>query len=284
MSFVTPTHIAQYAEEGCTRVTGAFTDWVAPLTAAIDRMSAQFDAGATPRPDPPSPVQNPPSRHLTGEGGIQLRNCIPCDPVFRDWAKTSVAAALVGELMQAAHTALWMDATFIKQGDDPDAATPWHNDVCTFPFTGAHLPSLWIALTDVAPDNAPLLTLRGSNNDPFRYHSPLSRQDMALPGYHPWPQLVERCAAPDAAIQTWPARAGDALLIHPKTIHASLPRTAGLPGRRIAFTTRWIGSDVVWAPDAFSAVIRHLADHPQMAVGAPPPESLFPKLWRHPEG
>ncbi|WP_439533710.1 phytanoyl-CoA dioxygenase family protein [Polymorphobacter sp.] len=271
-------NIDEYAREGCTRVEGAFLDWVHPLTTALDRINAAFDAGETPIPAQPSPVQNPPSRHLTGQGGIQLRNCMPLDPIFADWARTSPAAALVGTLMQADHTALWMDASFIKQGRDPDAATPWHNDVCTFPFTGNHLPSLWIALTDVAEDNAPMLTLTGSNHDPHRYHSPLSRQDITLPGYRPWSELEARTAAPNAPIRTWPARAGDALLIHPKTIHASLPRTTTHPGRRIAFTTRWIGSDVIWNPDALSAPIPHLAS--RLTPGAPPPESLFPILWQ----
>jgi ectoine hydroxylase-related dioxygenase (phytanoyl-CoA dioxygenase family) len=277
---VTEAQIAEYQAQGCTRVEGVFSDWVAPLTEALDRIHARFKAGETPRPDALSPVQNPPSIHLSGDGGIQLRNCMPLDPVFEAWAHRSVAAQMVGELMQASHVALWMDASFIKLGGDPDAATPWHNDVCTFPFVGEHLPSLWIALTDVSEDNAPMLTLAGSNRDPFRYHSPLSRQDMTLPGYRPWAELEARCAAPDAPIKIWPARAGDALLIHPKTIHASLPRAPGLPGRRIAFTTRWVGSDVVWQPDAFSAVIRELGSHPEMHPGAPPPESLFPVLWR----
>lgn len=276
---VTEAQIAEYRRDGCTRVEAIFADWVEPLAAAIDRIAAIFAAGDTPIPSLPSPVQNPPSIHRTGEGGIQLRNCMPCDPLFRDWARNSPAAQMVGELMGAAHTALWMDASFIKQGSDADAATPWHNDVCTFPFTGNHLPSLWIALTDVSPDNAPMLTLAGSNQDDWRYHSPLSRQDMTLPGYRPWAELEARCAAPDAPVRQWTARAGDALLIHPKTIHASRPRAAGLPGRRLAFTTRWIGSDVVWNPDPLSAVIGPLVDHPDLEIGKPPPMSLFPILW-----
>lgn len=197
---MTPECIAQYQSEGCTHVEGLFSGWVAPLTEALDRIGAAFDAGEAPQPAHLSPVQNLPSRHLTGTGGIQLRNCMPLDPVFQDWAQNSPAAALVGTLMQATHTALWMDASFIKQGSDPDAATPWHNDVCTFPFTGDHLPSLWIALTDVSPENAPMLTLAGSNLDPHRYHSPLSRQDITLPGYRPWSELEARCAAPDAPV------------------------------------------------------------------------------------
>ncbi|WP_416906768.1 MAG: phytanoyl-CoA dioxygenase family protein [Polymorphobacter sp.] len=274
---ITPDHIAEYRGSGCTRIEGAFTDWVAPITAAIDRIEAGF-AGDGWGHVTHSPVQNPPSRHPSGEGGVQLRNCMPCDPLFARWATESPAAALVGQLMGATSVRLWMDATFIKQGNDPAAATPWHNDVCTFPFTGEHLPSLWIALTDVDDANAPMLTLAGSNLDGWRYHSPLSRQDVSLEGYRPWAELEARVTAPDADIRVWPARAGDALLIHPKTIHASRP---GSPGRRrVAFTTRWIGSDVVWAPDALSAVIAPLASHPAMRPGEAPPEAIFPVLWR----
>lgn len=274
-------HIEQYALEGCTKVDGAFLDWVGPLSEAIDRVHAAFRAGAAPAPLVAA-SQNPPSIHLSGEGGVQLRNCLPCDRGFLDWLERSPAAALVGRLMGAASVRFWMDATFLKEGDDPEAATPWHNDGCTFPFAGEMLPSLWIALTDVSEDNAPMLTLAGSNRDPWRYHSPLSRQDVTLPGYRPWDELLARVAAPDADIRVWPARAGDMLLIHPKTIHASRPRAAGRPGRRLAFTTRWIGSDVVWAPDALSVHIAGLSDNPAMVVGRPPPETLFPVRWRAP--
>jgi len=277
---VTQHHIDQYAAEGCTRVEGVFdSNWVARLSTAIDRIEAEFDRGDAPALVADPPTQNPPSIHRTGAGGVQLRNCLYADRDLLDWVTASPAAATVGTLMGAASVRFWMDATFIKHGSDPDSATPWHNDVCTFPFTGEHLPSLWVALTDVARDNAPMMTLAGSNRDPHRYHSPLSRQDVTLPGYRPWAELVARTEDPDADIRIWEARAGDILLIHPKTIHASLPRAAGLPGKRVAFTTRWIGSDVVWAPDALSASIPRLSDNPAMHIGQPPPESLFPIRW-----
>lgn len=280
MTAVTAAQIAEYEAVGCTRVEGVFdAGWVSRLLDAVDRIEAAFAAGSAPAAAQ-SRVQNPPSRHVTGDGGVQLRNCMPCDPVFAHWLATSPAAATVAALTGATSVRCWMDATFVKAGDDPESATPWHNDVCTFPFTGDHLPSLWVALTDVGDDNAPMLTLAGSNRDGWRYHSPLSRQDMVLPGYRPWAELLARVAAPDADIRVWPARAGDILLIHPRTIHASRPRAAGLAGRRVAFTTRWIGSDVVWAPDAFSAAIPKLSENPALVVGEAPPETLFPVQWR----
>jgi len=280
---VQPRHIAQYRSEGCTRVEGAFSAaWVERLQAAVARLRAVFEAGGVPAPVGSIGPRNPPSCHRTGTGGLQLRNCMAADQAFLDWLCESPAAELVGELTGAEHVRFWMDATFIKEGADAETATPWHNDVCTFPFTGEQQPSLWVALTDVDEDNAPLLTLAGSNRDAWRYHSPLSRQDVTLPGYRPWSELLARVAAPDADIRVWPARAGDALLIHPRTIHASRPQAPGRRGARIAFTTRWLGSDVRWAPDALSVTVRGLSDHPAMVQGAPPPDSLFPILWRRP--
>ncbi len=278
---LTPEHVAQYREEGCTRVEGAFSaEWVDRLRGAVARCRAALEAGA------PLPAvgsvgpRNPPSLHRTGSGGVQLRNCMAADRAFLDWLAESPAAELVGRLTGARHVRFWMDATFIKEGSDAETATPWHNDVCTFPFTGEQQPSLWVALTDVDEDNAPMLTLAGSSRDRWRYHSPLSRQDLTLEGYRPWRELLERVAAPDADIRVWPARAGDALLIHPRTIHASRAQAPGRAGPRMAFTTRWLGSDVIWAPDALSVTVSGLSDHPAMVPGAPPPESLFPILWR----
>lgn len=273
-------HIEQYAAEGCTRVEGVFdAAWVARLRDALDRIEAAFDRGETPTLAADPPTQNPPSIHRTGGGGVQLRNCMYADRALLDWLTDSPAAETVGTLMGAATVRFWMDATFIKHGSDPDSATPWHNDVCTFPFTGEHLPSFWVALTDVARDNAPMKTLARSNRDPHRYHSPLSRQDVTIDGYRPWQELIDRTTDLKADIRIWEAKAGDILLIHPKTIHASLPRALGLPGKRVAFTTRWIGSDVIWQPDALSASIPRLSENPAMVAGAPPPESLFPILW-----
>lgn len=277
-------HVAQYAAEGCTRVEGAFSSlWVARLLDAVERVRRAFEAGEVPSAVGSVGPRNPPSMHRTGSGGIQLRNCMAADRAFLDWLAESPAAELVGRLTGADHVRFWMDATFIKEGSDAETATPWHNDVCTFPFTGEQQPSLWVALTDVDENNAPLLTLAGSNRDGWRYHSPLSRQDVRLPGYRPWSELLARVEAPDADIRVWPARAGDALLIHPRTIHASRPQAPGRRGTRIAFTTRWLGSDVIWAPDALSVTVRGLSDHPAMVEGAPPPEALFPVLWRRAE-
>ncbi len=276
---VTDEHIRVYAQEGAVLVPGAFSaDWVARLAGAIDRIVARvrregieaFRGSAT---------QNPLSMD-DRDGAVTLRNLMHHAPEFQDWLEVSDAARIVATVIGAPHVRFWMDASFLKEGNLPGTATPWHNDVCTFPFWGEHMPSFWVALTDVPEDNAPMRTLCGSHLDPHRYHSPMSRQDIATPpGYRPWSELLERTVAADAPIRVWPARAGDAMLIHPKTIHASLPRSSAAPGRRLAFTTRWLGNDVTWEPDAMAVRIPALDNHPLMQRGRPPPDELFPVRW-----
>ncbi|MEY4357599.1 MAG: hypothetical protein RL469_925 [Pseudomonadota bacterium] len=272
-------HVARYASEGCVHVRGVFdAATCARLTQAIDAAAEAFGTAVFDACASGAKHQNPPTVHR-GEGQLQLRNFAQHVPALRDWLYDSVAAELVARLMGARHVRFWMDATFLKWGSSPESATPWHNDECTFPFRGAMMPSFWVALTDVTLDDAPIVTLRGSNLDPWRYHSPMSDPNAFVNEHIPWSHLERRVAQPDAPKDVWPCAAGDVLLIHPKTIHASLPRKATNAGRRIALTTRWLGDDVRWAPNALTIKIPTLEATGLMRTGEPPPDELFPILW-----
>ena len=280
MSKVTEDHIAQYEAEGCVKVEGVFDQvWIDRLTAAIDEAYAAFGTPAFDALATGARSQNPPTVH-PGEGQVQLRNFAQHVPAIRDWLWNSPAAETVAALMRASHVRFWMDATFIKDGASEASATPWHNDECTFPFVGEMAPSFWVALTDVPIENAPMITLAGSNRDPWRYYSPMSPQGLEVDGFRPWSHLVERVNAPDAPIRTWTCKAGDILLIHGKTIHASLPRRADYPGRRIALTTRWLGHDIRWKPNPLSMRIPALEATGVLSDGAEPPDCHFPVVWR----
>jgi ectoine hydroxylase-related dioxygenase (phytanoyl-CoA dioxygenase family) len=277
---VQPRHIAAYARDGVVLIEQAFNaEWVARLTAAIDRIIAAHRAGALASMMASNRSQNPVSTREQ-DGDLIVRNVMHHDPVFREWLHETAAAEIVARTIGTSHVRFWMDATFVKQGNAAATATPWHNDGCTFPFVGEHAPSFWVALTDVGLDNAPLTTLNGSHLDPWRYRSPLVSQTEPLPpGFKEWPELLAKITAPDAHVQTWLARAGDAMVIHPKIIHGSKPRTSSAPGRRIAFTTRWLGSDVRWQPNPLAVKIATLEGNPLMRVGEPPPDELFPIVW-----
>ena len=281
---VSEQHIRDYEANGCVRIAGAFdADTCARLTRAIDAALQDFDTPAFKSRATGARHQNPPSLHR-GDGQAQLRNFAQHVDVMRDWLHHSIAGELVARLMRSRSVRFWMDATFVKDGSSAESATPWHNDECTFPFRGEMMPSFWVALTDVTMDNAPIVTLRGSNRDPWRYHSPMSNPEAFEVEHIPWSHLERRVTRTDAPKDIWPCRAGDVLLIHPKTIHASLPRTAQDRGRRIALTTRWLGDDVRWAPNSLSIRIPSLEASGMMRFGEPPPAELFPVIWRRSAG
>lgn len=276
---VTTEHRASYDAEGCVRVEGVFDGATcARLAAALDEAAGAFDTGQLWAAPDASNHQNPPSIHR-GDGQVQLRNFAQHIPILREWLWESIAAELVSRLLGACHLRFWMDASFIKEGSSAESATPWHNDECTFPFRGEMMPSFWVALTDVPMENAPLVTLAGSNRDPWRYQSPMSNPDAFETEHIPWSHLERRVSDPNAKRKVWPCAKGDILLIHPKTIHASLPRTANYAGRRVALTTRWLGDDVIWQPNTLSISIPSIESTGLMRVGEPPPDELFPIVW-----
>jgi ectoine hydroxylase-related dioxygenase (phytanoyl-CoA dioxygenase family) len=280
MSVVTEEHRRAYNEVGTVHIPGVIDQaGVQSLTTLIDDVINGLRSGAIERRTEPNPV----FRDIEFEdhdGYIRLVNAMARVPQLREWLLQSGLAPIVGDVIGASSLRMWLDAAFSKVGLAKETATPWHNDECTFSFQGEHLPSLWMGLTDVDEGNAPLITLAGSHKDTHRYHSPFSPQDVERPpNCRPWSELLARTAAPDADIRVWTVKAGDILIIHPKTIHASLPRTGDASGRRLAFTVRFIGSDVVWDPTPLT-MLSPFDTHPMMERGKPPPEALFPVVWR----
>jgi ectoine hydroxylase-related dioxygenase (phytanoyl-CoA dioxygenase family) len=98
--------------------------------------------------------------------------------------------------------------------------------------------------------------------------------------YHPWQELLDKVAAPGAPIKAWTLNAGDCLVMHPKTIHSSLPRTTTKPGRRLAFSTRWLGDDAIWAPDDYCRLGLAPEVEAQLPYGQPPSTAIYPIVWR----
>jgi ectoine hydroxylase-related dioxygenase (phytanoyl-CoA dioxygenase family) len=280
MSKVTQAHVESYREVGTVRVPGVFdAAFIRRLTALLDGAVDALRTGRFPKRAQPDPV----FRDIEFEdhdGYVRLVNLMPQVPELRAAILDSPAAETVAALTGATSLRVWLDATFSKVGLARETATPWHNDECTFSLQGEHLPSLWIALTDVDADNSPLQTLAGSHRDRWRYYSSFLPQDRERPAnYRPWSELLERVHAPGADIRTWTAQAGDLLLIHPKTIHGAPPRRSDAGGRRLAFTLRWIGSDVRWQPNPLTLGLAPFDRHPAMTVDAPPPEEVFPVVW-----
>ena len=273
-----------YERDGIVHLPGAFRDWADKLLAALDRVIEKGQDPAYPldrefRAAPQNPLSVSQVKGGVVIGGTMALSVVAHDAVFEDWIYHSPAAELVGRITGSRVVRYWTDACFIKNGGAEDG-TPWHNDYCTWPFAGEKLPILWIALSDVGPEDAPLVTVRGSHTDPWRYYSPMSPPGLqANEQYHPWDELLARATSPDSQRDTWCVAKGDALLMHSKIMHSSLPRRSTKPGRRVSFSTRWLGEDAIWAPDPYTFPIERLLRDPLMKAGSPPPSELFPPIW-----
>jgi hypothetical protein len=56
------------------------------------------------------------------------------------------------------------------------------------------------------------------------------------------------------------------------------PPCERIQGIRIAFTTRWMGDDVVWAPTIYTRT--NMVKAPErLKPGDPPPDDEFPVIW-----
>ena len=270
--------VESYREVGVAHVPGVFpADWVERMTGVIDSMvaglrdgSIRFGAHETMRD----------VEFEDHDGYVRLVNAYWRVPEMQALIEECGCAEVVADVIGSDEMRAWVDGTFLKEGSRAETATPWHNDECLFPFSGEHSPSMWVALTDMGADNAPLLTLAGSNKDPHRYISSWALEGVEAPAnFHPWSELLERVSAPDADIREWHAEAGDMLIIHPKTIHASRPRTAKHAGRRLGFSLRWVGSDIRYQ---FNPTARKnpFEGSKLLKEGERIPDSVIPVTWR----
>jgi ectoine hydroxylase-related dioxygenase (phytanoyl-CoA dioxygenase family) len=202
--------------------------------------------------------------------------------------------------MQSDFVRPWQDSALVKEGDDAVGHTKWHNDIEFSPFSGEKMAILWVALTDVAEENAPVVTVLRSHEGSIRY---THAEGELPPGYRPYQELLDIATAPDAPNRAWTMRAGDCLVMHMATIHSSMPRAKGA-ARRVAYSQRWLGDDVIYqpneitrtldpalTPDDFEDAQVHdgvrfsfVNDEViEMTLGGPPPDGSFPITWQRRE-
>ena len=275
---VSQSAIDSYNDVGVAHLPGVFRqDWIDRMTRLIDQTVAGLRNGSI--------TFGP--HHIVSDvqfedhdGYVRLVNLYWRHAEMRSLISETDCAEVVADEIGTDEMRGWVDASFFKEGNAKETATPWHNDECLYSFRGQHSPSMWVALTDIDRTNAPLQTLAGSNKDPHRYHSSWAVEgSKPPPDFHPWSELLERTSAPDADIRVWEVKAGDMLVVHPKTIHASLPRTADQPGRRAGFSLRWIGSDIRYERNP-TAEPQPFEKHPDVKEGKPLPVGAVPIAWQ----
>jgi hypothetical protein len=199
-------------------------------------------------------------------------------PAFKPFMTESPIAGLVGELLGADSVGFYWDQVFVKEPGST-GRTPWHNDAAGHPLHGEQIVGVWIALTEASPANG-LECIAGSYRNRELYWPATAYGDLnPIPeGRRRCPDFEARRGDPDVTFLGWDMAPGDALFIHPRTLHFSRGNTTA--ARRVAYATWWHGDDVTWAHRPECETGPPGVDFAAMPRGARPDAPHFPILWR----
>jgi ectoine hydroxylase-related dioxygenase (phytanoyl-CoA dioxygenase family) len=212
-------------------------------------------------------------------GRYHMTSCRwPHDPDVRDYVFNSVLPGIAAELLQSAKVNLLYDQIFVKEPGTANR-TPWHNDICVYPFTGRQALSFWLALDPVTKATGGLEYIRGSHLWTKNYQTDpkgFGRKEDTyppLPGYEFMPDID--AARGDYDIVCWDMEPGDVLAFHVRTVHGADANSSSTRRRR-AYSIRYTGDDVRYAPHA--ACLKPLVN-PELNPGDPLDSDLFPVVW-----
>ncbi len=259
-----PSDVATFATDGVVRIPGAFTDWVEPLRAGLDRNLADPEAYAFPGE---STAVEDRGRFFNSYCNWQLI------PEYLSFVLASEAAAMAAAFMASSTAQLFHEHAFSKEPSTAKA-TPWHHDLPYYCVDGQQTVSIYIPLDDT-PEETAVRFLKGSHRS-GQLHNPRlfvdgSHYDTADAEFVPVPDIDPHTDG----IFSSELSAGDALLFDFRTLHGTTD--APVVNRRRAFSTRWLGDDVTYLdrPGDTSPPLHNLG----LASGDRMREDWFPVLW-----
>ena len=235
--------------------------------------------------EPPTPDRLFPFQR--SEGRLTMRYLWRDNADVRDVLLQRAVAKPIADIVGTRTLRFWFDLTFVHfgaAGGKEGIGTPWHHDVPTFAFRGDLMPSLWLALTPTDSTLSQLKFIAGSHRTNQGYYRspelpkpPAGSQD----GFVDLPDFDALIANGSANVLTWDCRAGDAILLHPATIHGAQGNDGnGTHPRRIAMTTRWLGDDVRFLPHSYERAIQHpAAAQTGLKLGQRPHGDWFPLVY-----
>ena len=197
-------------------------------------------------------------------------------PEFRRFIFDSPMGQAAAEVIGSKTARFFFEEIFAKPPRS-DSKTLWHCDRMGWPVSGRMVPSLWIPLNTVSPENS-LEVLAGSQSQdvPYWLFSPNARKMITPDDRAPHPDEAKLRADPDAHFLNWEMDPGDMLVLHPWTLHYSSGNTS--EDWRIAISARIFGDDIRWAPRPDCLNIAGVS-FDEMVEGNPPAGALFPMLW-----
>jgi len=263
--------IALYQREGVILIRGLFCDWVDPLRAGLQRNMDNPDNYAFPC-DSVAP------------GGTGRFFDSYCNwhriPEYTAFVSESPAAAMAAQFMESSRAQFFHEHVFCKE-PGTQTATPWHHDLPYYCVDGRQNVSIYVSL-DRTPAETAVRFLAGSHKSDQLYFprhfvdgSDYVQDEKEMASV----TLLEETFR-EEDIRSFALEPGDTLLFDFRTLHGTT--AAPVRSRRRAFSTRWLGDDMVYCKRAgeTSPPLVDLGVTP----GAPMPESLFPTLWQQAAG
>ena len=259
--------IALFQREGVILIKGLFCDWVDPLRAGLQRNMDSPDDYAFPC-DSVAP------------GGTGRFFDSYCNwhrmPEYTAFISESPAAAMAAQFMESSRAQFFHEHVFCKE-PGTQTATPWHHDLPYYCVDGRQNVSIYVSL-DATPAETAVRFLAGSHKSGQLYF-PRHFVDGAdyvqdEKGMTSVMSLEDTFRKED--IRAFALEPGDTLLFDFRTLHGTT--AAPIKARRRAFSTRWLGDDMVYCERAgeTSPPLKDLGVTPGMRM----PESLFPTLWQ----
>lgn len=202
-------------------------------------------------------------------------------PEIRDFLLRAELSKALARIVGSRQLRFWFDLTFFHNGTqdgETGDGTAWHHDIAAFAFKGEMLPSLWMALTPATAETSRLMFIDGSHKSVPGYFRPPTATDVkpddGMLDILDYDALV---AEGKEKILTWDCEPGDALIIHPYTIHGAQGNDGTGGGkRRVAITTRWLGDDCRWLPTTGQSTRMPGLQQAALPLGARPKGEYFP--------
>jgi len=195
------------------------------------------------------------------------------DPDYQAYVFESPAAHLAHQAMGSRTVTFFYDQVFVKE-PGTQVATPWHHDLTFWPIEGTEICSIWMPLDPVTRASSGLEYVRGSHrwNKRFKAITPDYNAFMMASDLEDPPDIDGNREAYD--LVSWDMEPGDVLVFHPLVVHGSTGNSSTTLRRR-AFSTRWLGDDVVFSPRRATMPVPL---EPHLAAGERMHGRFFPML------
>lgn len=206
-------------------------------------------------------------------------------PEFREFAMESPAAELIGTVINSETVRFFIDAIFMKE-PKCETRTYWHSDRSAWPAKGNHIPTMWMPLLPVSAKLSSLEYIAGSQHYETQrnpWPNSFNAKNIGKPAdradFVDW---EDKRGDPGTRFLAYDMNPGDVVILHPDVYHGGGPNLHPTQPR-IAYSTRWFGSDVVWDPHPECVNVPGMPLD-KMPTGKPVTENdIFPLLWKRME-